>query len=187
MFISIGLTPQSDFVKDILNINKFGYIESNEGVTGVDGIFVAGDCRDKQVRQITVATSDGTVAAMSAINYLENNITNKQYQDEFYGISKSLINGELSNDVGVHQDATTFHVMGAEGGSHYIYASYTKEGADIAALPPNYDTCERHSKDYSMAGRKASAYDYINYKDDKHFSFYTSRPTNVAVLYCIKY
>lgn len=73
MFISIGLTPQSDFVKDILNINKFGYIESNEGVTGVDGIFVAGDCRDKQVRQITVATSDGTVAAMNAINYLENN------------------------------------------------------------------------------------------------------------------
>lgn len=73
MFISIGLIPQSDFVKDILNINKFGYIESNEGVTGVDGIFVAGDCRDKQVRQITVATSDGTVAAMSAINYLENN------------------------------------------------------------------------------------------------------------------
>lgn len=73
MFISIGLIPQSDFVKKLLDINKFGYIESNDGITNVSGIFVAGDCRDKQVRQITVATSDGTVAAMNAINYLENN------------------------------------------------------------------------------------------------------------------
>lgn len=70
MFISIGLIPQSDFVKELLPINKYGYIESNNCVTEKDGIFVAGDCRDKQIRQLTVATSDGTTAALDAIAYL---------------------------------------------------------------------------------------------------------------------
>jgi len=73
MFISIGLIPQSDFVKDILKTNKFGYIESNNCITDIPGIFVAGDCRDKAFRQVTVSTSDGTVAASEAINYLNNN------------------------------------------------------------------------------------------------------------------
>ena len=70
MFISIGLIPQSDFLKELLPINKYGYIESNNCVTEKDGIFVAGDCRDKQIRQLTVATSDGTTAALDAIAYL---------------------------------------------------------------------------------------------------------------------
>lgn len=73
MFISIGLIPQSDIVKDILKINSFGYIESVDGITNEEGIFVAGDCRDKKVRQVTIATGDGTVAAISAIDYLNNN------------------------------------------------------------------------------------------------------------------
>lgn len=73
MFISIGLIPQSDIVKDILKINSFGYIEAVDGVTNEEGIFVAGDCRDKKVRQVTVATGDGTIAALSAIDYLNNN------------------------------------------------------------------------------------------------------------------
>ena len=72
MFISIGLTPQSEIVKDILKVNKYGYIESNNCVTDLEGVFVAGDCRDKAFRQITIATSDGTVAATEAINYLNN-------------------------------------------------------------------------------------------------------------------
>ncbi|MBQ7140886.1 MAG: FAD-dependent oxidoreductase [Bacilli bacterium] len=73
MFISIGLIPQSDVVKDILKVNKYGYIESVDGITDIEGIFVAGDCRDKKVRQVTVATSDGTIAATNAIEYLNNN------------------------------------------------------------------------------------------------------------------
>lgn len=70
MFISIGLVPQSEFVKDILPVNKYGYIESNNCTSSIPGIFIAGDCRDKMVRQITVATSDGTISATSAIEYL---------------------------------------------------------------------------------------------------------------------
>lgn len=72
MFISIGLVPQSEFVKDILPVNKYGYIESKDCVTNIPGVFVAGDCRDKKIRQITVATSDGTISATSAIEYLNN-------------------------------------------------------------------------------------------------------------------
>ena len=72
MFISIGLTPQSEFVKDILPVNKYGYIESNNCTSIIPGIFIAGDCRDKMIRQITVATSDGTISATSAIEYLNN-------------------------------------------------------------------------------------------------------------------
>ena len=72
MFISIGLTPQSSFVKNILKTNKYDYIESNECKTEIPGIFVAGDCRDKAYRQVTISTSDGTVAATEAINYLNN-------------------------------------------------------------------------------------------------------------------
>jgi len=72
MFISIGLVPQSEFVKDILPVNKYGYIESNNCTSSIPGIFIAGDCRDKMVRQITVATSDGTISATSAIEYLNN-------------------------------------------------------------------------------------------------------------------
>ena len=70
MFISIGLIPQSDLVKNILELNQYGYIEAIDGITKKEGIFVAGDCRNKKIRQVTVATSDGTIAAMNAIEYL---------------------------------------------------------------------------------------------------------------------
>lgn len=70
MFISIGLVPQSDFVKNLLHINEYGYIESNNCLTNIPGIFVAGDCRNKRIRQVTVSTSDGTIAATEAINYI---------------------------------------------------------------------------------------------------------------------
>lgn len=72
VFLSIGLVPETAFVKDILTLNKFNYIESNGSITDIDGIFVGGDCRDKKVRQLTVATSDGTIAALDAIEYLNN-------------------------------------------------------------------------------------------------------------------
>jgi len=70
MFLAIGLVPQSEIVKDLLKINKYGYIESNNCETCVEGIYVAGDCRDKKIKQLTVAASDGTIAALSAIEYL---------------------------------------------------------------------------------------------------------------------
>ena len=72
MFVSIGLVPQNELVKEILPVNKYGYILADNGATDIPGIFVAGDCRDKLIRQITVAVSDGTTAALNAIEYLNN-------------------------------------------------------------------------------------------------------------------
>ena len=70
MFVSIGLIPQSDIFKNILEVNEYGYIDAPNCESIKEGIFVAGDCRNKKVRQVTVATSDGTRAALSAIEYL---------------------------------------------------------------------------------------------------------------------
>lgn len=72
MFVSIGLIPQTESVKSILSINDYGYIINNDCITEIPGIFVAGDCRDKKVKQITVAVGDGTIAAINAIEYLNN-------------------------------------------------------------------------------------------------------------------
>lgn len=70
MFISIGLVPQTDFVKDLVDLDK-SYINSSDCKTNVDGIFVAGDCRVKPFRQLTTACNDGTIAANLAIDYLK--------------------------------------------------------------------------------------------------------------------
>ena len=73
MFISIGLIPESKLAEGLLEVNKYNYIMSDNCKTKVKGIFVAGDCRDKMVRQLTVAASDGTTAALDAIEYLNKN------------------------------------------------------------------------------------------------------------------
>jgi len=71
MFVAIGLVSQNDFIKDDINMDKYGYIDSNnECETNLEGVFVAGDCRSKRIRQITTATSDGSVAAINAVKYL---------------------------------------------------------------------------------------------------------------------
>ena len=73
MFISIGMDAQTDLVKELLPITETNYILSEDCRTIQNGIFVAGDCRHKTVRQLTTAVSDGAVAANFAIKYLENN------------------------------------------------------------------------------------------------------------------
>lgn len=71
VFVSIGMEPNTNAFNDILELEKNKCIISDNCFTNKKGIFVAGDCRDKNVRQITTATSDGTVAASHAIKYLE--------------------------------------------------------------------------------------------------------------------
>lgn len=72
MFISIGLMPQSDFLKGIIDLDKFNYAVSFDTKTKIDGIFVAGDIRTKPFRQITTAVNDGTMSALYALEYLDN-------------------------------------------------------------------------------------------------------------------
>lgn len=71
MFISIGMVAQTELVKDLVKLNKQNYVDSEDCKTSLDNIFVAGDCRSKNIRQLTTAVADGTTAAINAIKYLE--------------------------------------------------------------------------------------------------------------------
>ena len=71
MFEAIGQIPNIDII-DNINKDDKGFVESNEDcTTNIPGLFVAGDVKSKKVRQLTTATSDGTIAALNAIKYLE--------------------------------------------------------------------------------------------------------------------
>lgn len=73
VFVAIGLNPSNiDGLNDI-DI-KDGYVVSSDCRTNVESIFVAGDCRTKELRQLTTACADGAIAANMAINYLNNSI-----------------------------------------------------------------------------------------------------------------
>lgn len=71
IFVFVGYAPQSQLFKGILELDKFGYIMSNENMeTNVEGVYVAGDLRPKALRQIVTAVSDGAIAATSAERYV---------------------------------------------------------------------------------------------------------------------
>lgn len=72
VFIAIGLAPANAPFSKVGAIDARGYIEAGEScATGTDGVFAVGDCRTKAVRQISTATADGAVAAVSACRYLD--------------------------------------------------------------------------------------------------------------------
>lgn len=71
VFLSIGLIPQNSFAEDLEILDGKGYVLSDDTTTKFPGIFVAGDARSKKYKQVTIATADGTVAAMDAITYLD--------------------------------------------------------------------------------------------------------------------
>ena len=71
LFVAIGLIPENDAFKEFENLNDYGYFDTDEHcVTKTPGIFVAGDCRSKFVRQVTTAAADGAVAALAACRYI---------------------------------------------------------------------------------------------------------------------
>ncbi|SFG58875.1 thioredoxin reductase (NADPH) [Planifilum fulgidum] len=72
VFIYIGMDPLTDWVRDLGITNDAGYIETDERMrTRLKGIFAAGDVREKTLRQVVTATSDGSIAAMEAQQYIE--------------------------------------------------------------------------------------------------------------------
>lgn len=73
VFIAIGMHPQTDFLKDWINLDRHGYIIADEDcVTNINGFFAAGDVRTKALRQVITAVSDGANAALSAELFLRN-------------------------------------------------------------------------------------------------------------------
>lgn len=71
LFVAIGLIPENEPFKDLAALNRWGYFDTDEQcTTATPGVFVAGDCRSKSVRQLTTAVADGAVAALAACRYL---------------------------------------------------------------------------------------------------------------------
>ncbi len=68
LFVAVGQEPKNEIFKDVIEIDEKGYIETKDGVhTNVEHIYVAGDCRNKSLKQLTTAVSDGSIAATVAI------------------------------------------------------------------------------------------------------------------------
>ena len=72
VFIAVGSQPQNEPFKTTVELDDYGYIVAGEDCrTNVEGIFAAGDCRGKSLRQLTTAVSDGAAAAVGAMNFLD--------------------------------------------------------------------------------------------------------------------
>jgi len=72
VFLFVGVSPKTQFVRGFVKMDEGGHILTNENCeTSVEGIFAAGDCRQKLLRQIVTAVGDGATAAFGAERYLE--------------------------------------------------------------------------------------------------------------------
>ena len=71
LFVAIGQMPDNAAFAGLVELDDHGYIKAGEDcLTGTKGIFTAGDCRTKTVRQLTTAAADGAVAALAACSYI---------------------------------------------------------------------------------------------------------------------
>ncbi len=72
MFVAIGLVPENTAFQNVVALDERGYADVGEDcTTATAGVFVAGDCRRKAVRQVTTATGDGATAAIAACRYMD--------------------------------------------------------------------------------------------------------------------
>lgn len=69
IFVAVGQTPSTDVFEGLVKRDKAGYIIAGEDCIAAEGVFVAGDCRTKKVRQLVTAAADGSVAALAASEY----------------------------------------------------------------------------------------------------------------------
>lgn len=71
-FLAVGLMPENDAFAHLAGLNDWGYFDSGEDcTTKTPGLFVAGDCRSKTIRQVVTAAGDGAIAAMAACRYID--------------------------------------------------------------------------------------------------------------------
>ena len=71
LFEAIGRIPENNIFSDLIELDGDGYVIAKENcATSCPGIFVAGDCRQKNIRQLTTAVADGSTAALAAVDFL---------------------------------------------------------------------------------------------------------------------
>lgn len=75
IFVFVGYIPATNMFKGIINMDETGYIITDDNMkTNVPGVFAAGDCRVKSLRQVITAAADGAIAAIQAEKYIENEL-----------------------------------------------------------------------------------------------------------------
>ena len=75
LFVAIGQVPENHNFADVVDLDDSGFVIAEEDcLTSTPGIFVAGDCRTKTVRQLTTAAADGSVAALAATKFIATEI-----------------------------------------------------------------------------------------------------------------
>lgn len=73
VFVAIGQMPDNKDFADVAGLDDKGYVAAGEDcLTNTPGVFTAGDCRTKKVRQLATAAADGAVAALAAVEYINN-------------------------------------------------------------------------------------------------------------------
>ncbi len=74
VFVCIGQMPENEPFADVVALSESGYVTADESCrpqSTLPGVFVAGDCRTKAIRQVTTATADGAIAALAACRYID--------------------------------------------------------------------------------------------------------------------
>ena len=76
VFISVGMKPNTDFIKEIVKLDENGYILTDDDMeTSLNGVFACGDCRKKSLRQVITACSEGAICAYSVFKFLESKLS----------------------------------------------------------------------------------------------------------------
>ena len=76
VFISVGMKPNTNFIKKIVKLDENGYVVTDDDMaTSLNGVFACGDCRKKSLRQVITACSEGAICAYSVSKILENKIS----------------------------------------------------------------------------------------------------------------
>lgn len=72
VFVAIGHLPKNEVFAELVKLDESGFVMAGEDcMTSHPGVFAAGDCRTKEVRQLTTAAADGAVAALAAVKYMQ--------------------------------------------------------------------------------------------------------------------
>ena len=72
VFLAVGLMPENEGFANLTQLNDWGYFDSSDDCcTKTPGLFVAGDCRSKRIRQVVTAAADGAIAATAACRYID--------------------------------------------------------------------------------------------------------------------
>lgn len=73
IFVYIGNSPKTDFIQNVEKDNNYLKANKDSLHSSIPGVFIAGDVRDKEIRQVTTAVSDGSIASLNAYNFIEDN------------------------------------------------------------------------------------------------------------------